>query len=224
MSPSSGEMMEIEIQTSETEIAQCLVECWNTDVRPLVVENACVLAARITSEVLSHFGISHWILPMMAMSMNDKMLEHQINNVPPKDWDKSAWSVGVGFPNMVATNADLRKGHGYEGHLIVVTEKLYIDLTAYQLSRPQHGIDTGGSILIPKDSIIEPYYLNEAFPDEWGKVPIKEGHLLVSFNGNHSYKDSTDWKKNYKVQSGAIIRKIRNMLGNRDFRKYLAAN
>lgn len=223
MSLSSGEMMQIEIQTSESEIVQYLVECWNTDVRPLVVENACVLAARITSEVLSHFNISHWVIPMMAMAMNDKMLEHQLANVPPEQWDKSAWSVGVGFPNMVATNVDLRKDHGYEGHLVVVTEKLYIDLTAYQLSRPHHGIDTGGSIMIQKDSV-QPFHLNNSFPHEWGNVPIKEGHLLVQFNGNHKYKDSNDWKTNYMVQSGSIIRKIQHMVANKDYLQYLKAD
>lgn len=216
-------MIDIEIKNSQEEIAQCLVDCWNTDVRPHVVENACVLAARITSEVFSYFNISHWILPMMAMSMNDKMLDHQIANTPPKDWDKSAWSVGVGFPNMVATNADLRQGEGFEGHLVVVTKNLYIDLTAYQMSRPQHGIDTGGSLLLPVDSIVQPYYLNDAFPYEWGKIPIKEGHLLVTWNGNYSYKDSNDWKKNYKVQSGSIIRTIRNRLASKDYLQYLKA-
>lgn len=193
-------------------IAESLVECWNKDVRPHVVENACVLAARITSEVLSYFDINHWIMPMMAMSMNDKMLEHQKSNVHYTDWDKSAWSVGIGFPNMVATGRDLRTGNGFDGHLVVVTKDLYIDLTAYQMSRPERGIDTGGSLLMEINDIEYPYYLNDSFSNKWGKVPIKQGHLLMTYNGNNAYKDSVDWKKNYKIQSGLIIRSVRHLL------------
>ena len=198
---------------NEQLILQKLVESWNQDVRPFVVENACVLAARIASEVLTYFGIEHKHVSMAAMSMNDIMFAHQKNGDHHSQWDTSAWSVGVGFPNMVATNVDNREASGFEGHVVIITDNFYLDLTAYQMSRLNRGIDTGGSILVSLQQIRHPYTM-PLFPGDWSYIPIPEGHLLATPNDNEQYKLSNDWRKNYKIQSGEIIRSVRNQLSD----------
>ena len=85
-------------------IIERLVEHW--DFNPNA--NACILASRVTHEVLSYFGVAHEVIPMQAIAMNDQMLSHVRACTPHSEWDSDAWSVGVGFPNMVATNRDNR--------------------------------------------------------------------------------------------------------------------
>ena len=193
---------------TERRVIDALVELWDSEVRPHVVTNACVLSARIASEVLSHFGIQHEVFPMAAMAMNDEMLKHQQEGVHYSAWSPTAWSVGVGFGQMVATNKDSRDGTGFDGHVVVVTENHYIDLTAYQFDRLEHHINTGGSIVVPMGELKYPFTLSTEMPNEWIYLSLFEGHLLLTPNGNSSFMDSPDWCLHYKRQSGDIIRKI----------------
>jgi hypothetical protein len=199
------------VQQSERLVIDPLVRLWNTEVRPQVTPNACVLSARIASEVFTYFGIKHEVISMAAMAVNDKMLAHQRAGLHFKEWDADAWSVGVGFgDNMIATGKDSRDGNGFDGHLVVVTESFYVDLTAYQFDRIGQGIDTGGSLVVPREEVTFPFVLNEGSPNSWFHISLKEGHLLVLNNGNNAYKNSPDWRNHYKRQTGDIIRSIRD--------------
>ena len=199
---------------TERKILDSLVELWNSEVRPHVVTNACVLSARLASEVLDYFGIKHRVLPMSVMAMNDEMLKHQQEDVHYTAWSPTAWSVGVGFGQMVATNKDSRDGTGFDGHVVVVTDNHYIDLTAYQFNRVEHRINTGGSVVIPMTDITYPFTLSSEMPNEWIYIALQQGHLLMAPNGNDEFKDSPDWRTHYKRQAGDIIRQIRTRISS----------
>jgi hypothetical protein len=200
---------------SEQLIINPLVKLWNSEVRPHVSVNACVLSARITSEVFSYFGVKHEVVPMAVMAMNDKMLAHQKAGLYFKEWDADAWSVGVGFGNdMVATNKDSRDANGFDGHLVVATESFYIDLTAYQFDRITQGIETGGSLIVPRGDIEYPFTLSEQSKNSWFHIALKQGHMLFLNNNNQVYKNSPDWRTHYKRQTGDIIRSIRDEISS----------
>lgn len=191
-----------------------LVELWNSEVRPHVVPNACVLSARIASEVLTYFGIKHVTLSMAVMAMNDLMLEHEQSARPYNTWDPEAWSVGVGFSQMVATKTDYRDPSGFCGHVVVITEHHYLDLTAYQFDRLEHGIETGGSRVIPLSEIIHPFTLNPESVNTWFYTKLKQGHMVMLNNNNNDYKNSPDWRTHYKRQTGDIIREIQTRISS----------
>ena len=189
-----------------------LVELWNSEVRPNVVPNACVLSARIASEVLAYFGIEHVTLSMAAMAMNDVMLEHQQEGRVFTEWTPEAWSVGVGFSGMVATNKDYRDPSGFCGHVVAITNHHYIDLTAYQFDRIPQGIETGGSLVLPLGAIVHPFTLNPESPNSWFYTKLKQGHMVMLNNNNNDYKHSPDWRVHYKRQTGDIIRNIKETI------------
>lgn len=197
---------------AERLILDPLVELWNTEVRPHVVPNACVLSARIANEVLTYFGIKHTTLSMAVMAMNDLMLEHEQEGRPYDTWDPTAWSVGVGFTQMVATKNDYRDATGFCGHVVAITEHHYVDLTAYQFDRIKNGIETGGSLVIPFSEITHPFTLNPESPNTWFHAKLKQGHMVMLNNQNNDYKHSPDWRVHYKRQTGSIIRAIKEKI------------
>jgi hypothetical protein len=195
---------------TERKVIDELVALWNSEVRPHVVPNACVLAARITSEVLGYFDIKHDVISMAAMAMNDKMLAHENEGRSHLNWDEDAYSVGVGFgESAVWTRNDSRDGRGFDGHVVVVTKNFYIDLTAYQFDRPQFGIETSGSLVAPLSDFVFPYTLSPNSINSWYYLALTKGHMVVLNNQNNQYKNSPDWKIHYKRQTGDIIRTIR---------------
>lgn len=194
---------------AEREVINALVDLWNSEVRPHVTTNACILSARITSEVLKSFNIEHAVFSMAVMAMNDEMLHNQQNEVLHTAWSPTAWSVGVGFGQMIATNKDSRDGTGFDGHVIVVTDNHYIDLTAYQFDRLEHHIDTNGPLIVPMADVIHPYTLTPNSPNQWIYVPIQEGHLVMAPNKNEDFYNSPDWQIHYQRQTDDIIRQIR---------------
>lgn len=200
-----------DVQT-ERLVIDNLVDLWNSEVRPHVIPNACVLSARIASEVLAYFNIHHTTLSMAVMAMNDRMLEHEQAGVSYTNWDPDAWSVGVGFNQMVATKNDYRDSNGFCGHVIAITNHHYVDLTAYQFDRIPYGIETGGSMVIPFSDIIHPFTLNPESPNSWFYAKLKQGHMVMLNNQNNDYKHSPDWRVNYKRQTGDIIRTIKKRI------------
>lgn len=198
---------------TERKVIDHLAQLWNSEVRPHVMTNSCVLSARIASEVFTHFGIEHQVRSMAVMAMNDKMLAHQKNGDTYTAWDPDAWSVGVGFgESMVATNKDFRSRNGFDGHLIVTTDTFYVDLTAYQFDRLEHDIETGGSLVVPVDHFVYPFTLGQGVLNQWLYIGLKRGHLLMTHNKNYDYENSPDWRIHYQRQVGDIIREIHNRI------------
>lgn len=189
-----------------------LVGLWNSEVRPHVVVNACILSARIASEVLGYFGIQHKTVSMAVMAMNDTMLEHQLEGRAFTEWSPDAWSVGVGFSDMVATNKDYRDSRGFCGHVVAVTAHHYIDLTAYQFDRIPQGIETGGSMVLSNEDMVYPFVLNPEVSNDWFYTKLNKGHMTMFNNNNNKYKQSPDWRVHYKQQTGAIINSIKTTI------------
>jgi hypothetical protein len=115
---------------------------------------------------------------------------------------------------MVATNKDSRDANGFDGHLVVVTESFYVDLTAYQFDRIAQGIETGGSLVAPRENITYPFVLTERSENSWFHIALKQGHMLFLNNNNQAYKNSPDWRYHYKRQAGDIIRLIRDEISS----------
>lgn len=182
---------------------------WDTHVRPYVKSNSCVLASRVAHEVLTYFGVAHEVLPTMAIAMNSLMKQHYMDSLHHSLWSPEAWSVAVGFPNAVALRQDSREPQGFDGHLVVATSQFYLDLSASQFDRPERSIKTGGSLLFNHDTITRFQFPKEDF--YWNYFPIDEGSFFFRLlSGNDSYKNSPDWRTNYKSFAGDIIRSIRD--------------
>jgi len=190
-------------------IIKRLLEHWDFDPNA----NACILASRVTHEVLSYFGVPHAVMPTQAIAMNEMMLSHVMAGTPHSEWHAEAWSVGVGFPNMVATNRDNRDPVGFDGHLIVTTRVTLIDLSAGQFDRPAYGIVTGGPMTYPLSQIS-----NESVPGFGDKkflhINLKEGHLFLRPFENDAYKMSKDYRVNYTRLASPIIRAIKQDIKN----------
>lgn len=195
---------------NERAILELLNTAWNQQVRPLVMAEACVLSARMTSKVLDYFDIRHEVKPLRLMVANDIMLDHLFEGDGPEQWKPEAWSVGVGFTNMVATNSDRRSSDGFEGHVVVTTDNFHVDLTAYQFDRPEHGIVSGGSIVVNNEDLVFTSALESGNP--WTYLRLQQGHMMFQGNGNWRFIQSRDWCVNYKRQIDSVIRAIEENL------------
>lgn len=181
----------------EDEVMRSTAELWNELCKPFVKTNACILASRTLIEVLAYHGLKSAPMAVNAMAYNDAMWE--ILGTPPENWTANAWSVGASNdPRMRGTFRTDKTG-GYAGHLVVVTRRSYVDLTANQFDRPHKGIVTGSPLIVG---------LNSLQKHEMGTlVPIQQGRMLVYANGDESYKHSPDWRFGYKDFAGWIIKR-----------------
>lgn len=181
----------------ENAICNAIKDSWIEFVAPRVTPNSCVLAAKVVSEVLKRLGLSAFVVPMKAMAVNDVMLDHQLNNVHYAQWSEDAWSVGVGYEKTDASRVDNRLGAGFDGHLIVSTSTHFVDLTAGQFDRPAKGIDTGGPIVVPLDSLDFAFSFPVDPASRFIYRELNEGHILYEQSEDYSYEKSRDWTINY---------------------------
>lgn len=198
----------------ETNILAALETEWRKQVQPNVRVNSCILASRLTSEVLSYFGIYHEVFSTYAMAVNDLMYRHMEENLKPFQWHPEAWSVGVGFENAVATQVDRRTEPGYEGHVCVATADHFIDLSALQFDRPKHGIESGGTLVVPNNTI-EVQAVGSESGGKWAHVDLVKGRLLFRVKNDTSFKNSVDWRTNYREAAGPVIRAIKKTLSEK---------
>ena len=204
-------MMTTNQQLTESQIIAALVREWRTEIQPNVKVNACILASRLTSEVLSYFGIYHEVFSTYSMAVNNLMYQHYTEGLKPFQWHPEAWSVGVGFENAVVTRIDRRTEPGYEGHVCVATETTFIDLSALQFDRPKHGIMTGGVLVVPNTDI-EARTVWPTSDERWNHIKLDQGTLLFRLKADNSFKESIDWRRNYRDIAGPVIRAIKKTL------------
>lgn len=183
-----------------------LTDIWRQIYVPKLVPNACVLSSRVASEVLTYFGIQHDVVPVCAYAINEKMHEHWRNKTPISMWEDDAYSVGIS-PDAVLTNngIDRREPHGFEGHLIVITNNHLLDLSALQFHRPQHNIFVDGPILATKTAV-ETVSFGE---HELVRIILEQGLLFYENLRTNKYLKSNDWRKNYRPITSNIIKKMR---------------
>jgi hypothetical protein len=139
----------------------------------------------------------------MAIATNDKMYDIMYNSTERIDrFPDDAWSIGVG------SQVPAQSANGWSGHLVVITDELFIDLSAEQFDRPQRQIMSGGPIVARSTE----FEFVEAPTFRMWHRPMTQGQLLWMHEENHTYKASNDWRKNYKEFTGPIIRSIRNQM------------
>jgi hypothetical protein len=88
----------------------------------------------------------------------------------------------------------------------VETEHHFIDFTAGQFDRPQHGIVTGSPLIVPNSRLVE-------IKDGW-KVPIIKGvYAIRDAKYPASPRNAPDWHTNYKRDAKRLIDELRPLLG-----------
>jgi hypothetical protein len=179
-------------------ILRRLVDQWVETVQPFTNVSACVLAARVGHEVLDYFGIPHTVQPVFCSAVNDKMWAQVLTGKPmTNSADDGSWGVGAG--------KGVGDGTGWPGHVVLITDKHYIDLTVEQFDRPKKDIVSGGPLVAPlhEFELID----NEAVTMLYR--PLSKGRLMWMPQENPSYKQTIDWRANYKLVAGPIIRSIK---------------
>jgi len=189
-----------------SDFTTALKDYWCEHIQPEVLPNACILASRYASELLTYFGIENFVLPVSVIACNDSMLEFLTTTDGQPPFPDEAWSVGVGVSN---AKAEIRpEGHGWNGHAVVVTRSHFIDLTAPQMDRPQYSIMTGGPIVTPLSGITESPLI-----ENWRYIKLPEGHYSWKPTTDASFKTSKDWRVTYKLFTGDAIRSLRKDFG-----------
>jgi hypothetical protein len=106
--------------------------------------NACILASRLTVEMLRAKGVRARPLPVKLRVFNaiyvDYVLRYGSDELPVEAREQAvkdgAWGVVVGF------GSDKNDGWGWDGHVVVIAEERYlVDPTAHQVKRLKHSID-----------------------------------------------------------------------------------
>lgn len=157
---------------------------------------ACILTARVATDVLTHFKIPHRLVAVKSNAMNLQRYE-RINNLAQDD-DGMTFLDGE---YCVGANDGQIGERGFGGHLIVVTSNdTLVDLTNYQFDRPEHDIITGNAVRIHKSQ--------GAFRDFTNNkeltIPLEKGVLLYWPLDTTSYRDAPDWRLSYAMSKEAI--------------------
>lgn len=202
-------------EVSEQNLLDLLVSEWQDKVVGNVAPNACILGARVASEILSYFGVRHQVLVARVIAVNDLMLSHMEQGTDPIDFSPSAWSVAIGFPDNHRSRPNLPVQPGFNGHVVILTDNFYLDLTASQMNRPFRKILVDEPLLVPLAEI-GLRRLREDDEIEWAFIPLKEGKLLFRFledsPSTTTYKKSRDWRIHYTRFAGPMIRSIKQSL------------
>lgn len=116
-------------------------------------QDSCIGSTRVVIRVLRHFGYKAEPLPVKLYVFNEayaRLLE--AGKMPPEDekerqeWldTHKAWSVGVGF--LADGRPDKIRGHVVA---LLRREKLIVDASIDQATRPQHKIFLPGTLVVP---------------------------------------------------------------------------
>jgi len=197
--------------TTETAVLEVAKDFWLREVAPVTVPNACILASRILTVALNKYGVTANATQVDAVCWNDEGYRLR-NNLPAFRFSKTAWSVGVmSEPSNDWIASQISSGgnpfaRDFFGHLVVETEHHFIDFTASQFDRPQHGIITGSPLIIPFHRLTEK-------KDGW-LVPIVKGKYVFR-DAKHpsSPQNAPDWSTNYKHHATQLIDELRPLLG-----------
>lgn len=157
---------------------------------------ACILVARITTDVLTHFKIPHRVVPVKVNAMNPQRFD-RISNLADGDdgmeFRDGEYSVG-------ANDGSLSE-RGFGGHLIVVTSNdCVVDLTNYQFDRPEHDIVTGDSVRVSKVAGI----FHDFVVGKEVRLQLDSGMLLYWAIDTDIYRDSPDWRLSRQLSQEAI--------------------
>lgn len=162
--------------------------------------NACILAARVSKEVLDHYGIRHRIFAVQASAMNRQRIERLASLADDDDG-----MTFIGDEYAVGANEGTIDANGFAGHLIVVTAKNFlIDLTNYQFDRPEHGIVTGEEQQILRiDNLFTDLAKGHRI-----SIELEQGRMHYTPMDTTVYTQSPDWRISGHRLGRAAIDKI----------------
>jgi len=159
-------------------------------------KGACILATRTAIEVGRYFGVTLTAQPLSVVVLNPAAKAEYAQQRPIDEWPPEAWSVGTHCTDTVTAT-------GWEGHLIVVGDGMMADLTAGQFDRPEKGIRCAPWVM-PVPTQPPPWGF------EFGEAPSTQMVMLPC--EARAYRQSPDWRTNYRDLAAATIRRIRPVL------------
>lgn len=115
------------------------------------LKGRCVEASRIAVAVLSKMGTSCRAMACDADALNAAAEAARLADTPSNEWPVDAYSVGMRCDDTVTGRNfhEPARRRGFAGHLVVVGDDWFVDLTAAQLSRPDRGIVIPGAMAGP---------------------------------------------------------------------------
>jgi hypothetical protein len=171
--------------------------------------DCCIAAGRLALDVCRFFDVPAEPHPVRVIAENPVMAkwreEHDGTGMPPELWEETgAWSVGVD------PDQD-RGGEGWNGHLVVVTSTLLVDLSAGQMTRPAKNLHLG-----PLSGTLPDGWMSEAWPWPWAAYHVND--CVVAYQRtptNTAFRRAKDWgprRQQRKAQTGELIRAIREAM------------
>ena len=157
---------------------------------------ACILTARVITDVLTHFKVPHRLVAVKSNAMNQQRYERVTNLAEGDD----GLSFLDGEHSVGANDGEIGE-RGFGGHLVVITSSdTLVDLTNYQFDRPEHNIVTGDGVRVTK--------LNGAFHGlvngKGIEIPLEKGALLYWAMDTTKYRESPDWRLSYRLSQEVI--------------------
>lgn len=195
MNGKKAKKMRAEYVRREKTVLAGLFEWWEGE-KAFYEYGACILTARVVTDVLTHFKIPHRLVAVKSNAMNQKRYE-RITNLA--DYDD-----GLDFLDgeySIGANDGQIDERGFGGHLVVVTPSdTMIDLTNYQFDRPLHNIVTGDGVRVTK---VDGAFGRLIHGGEI-RIPLEKGMLFYWEMNTTAYRDSPDWRLSYKLSQEVI--------------------
>lgn len=180
----------------EARAVHALAAAWTDLVAPFFAPRVCILAARVAHEALTYLDVPHGVQPVQAVVANDIALAMMVGDLPMADWPDEAWNVSAGSQSNL--------GNGWAGHVAVIADNWYLDLSATQFDRPAKNIATGGPIVRHLDEM--------AFDTGYIRFPVAEGWYQWRPEDNPTYRTAPDWKVNGPEFAGPVIRRLKKVV------------
>ena len=195
MNGKKAKKMRAENARREKAILSGLAKWWDGE-KESYEYGACILTARVITDVLTHFKVPHRLVAVKSNAMNQQRYERVTNLAEGDD--------GLSFldgEHCVGANDGEISERGFGGHLVVITSSdTLVDLTNYQFDRPEHNIVTGDGVRITK--------ANGAFHNLTnGKelmIRLEKGVLLYWAMDTTKYRESPDWRLSYRLSQEVI--------------------
>lgn len=109
----------------------------------------CVEACRIVRAVLGQLGVQTRPMACDVMAANAQAVELINQGLPAQSWGVGAWSIGCCCdstrPAPISDEPARKRGFG--GHLVLVGDGWFVDLTAQQFHRPELGIVVASALV-----------------------------------------------------------------------------
>lgn len=169
----------------------------------------CIFASKLAVTVLQgRLGV-----PCKALACNlyvFNALAHPLfdQGVPMGLWPDAAWSVGVSSQSRgeIVSEQEPGRRHGFAGHVVVVGDGWFLDMTPHQLARPAKGIIVPGAMVGPYDPAIPG--VRCALPEdglaEWRWRPELKG-----------WRTAPGWRKTIeRSYLDAVVEAVQRRLGS----------